>query len=120
MVRPVLVASNLLIFAAGNNFVVFRFTQLAIFLFFPFLTQWALGSFVSDSGLILWGLLAPIGALLCAGPRESARWFGAYLFLTLVSGASDMLLAEQLVMQPVPVPLKASMVFFSKRIFPKI
>ncbi len=112
-VLQVLVAANLLIYAASGNFAVFRFSQLAIFLFFPFIAQWALGNFVTASGVILWGLLAPVGALLCAGPRESVPWFAAYVFLTLLTGTFDFLLADYLVATPSPVPLKASMAFFT-------
>ncbi len=112
-VLQVLVAANLLIYAASGNFAVFRFSQLAIFLFFPFIAQWALGNFVTASGVILWGLLAPVGALLCAGPRESVPWFAAYVFLTLLTGTFDFLLADYLVAAPSPVPLKASMAFFT-------
>lgn len=113
LLLQVLVAGNLLVFAVSGNFAVFRFAQLAIFLFFPFITQWTLGNFVSASGLVLWGLLAPIGALLCAGPRESVPWFVAYLFLTLLSGASDVLLADFVTPRPAVVPLRASMAFFA-------
>lgn len=112
-VLQVLVATNLLIYALSGNFAAFRFSQLAIFLFFPFIAQWAMGNFVTASGVILWGLLAPVGALLCAGPRESIPWLIAYLFLTLLTGMFDFLLADYIVTTPAPVPLKASMAFFA-------
>lgn len=108
-----LVTINLLVYAATSNFGIFRFSQLALFLFFPFVAQWALGNFVTASGVILWGLLAPVGALLCAGVKESLPWLGAYLFLTVLSGAFDFLLADYASAQVAAVPLKTSMAFFA-------
>ena len=107
------VALNLLVYAATGNFAVFRFSQLSIFLFFPFVAQWALGNFVTASGVILWGLLAPVGALLCSGARESLPWFAAYLFLTMLTGIFDFLLADSPLARVSPVPLKISMAFFA-------
>jgi class 3 adenylate cyclase len=69
--------------------VVFRFIQLTLFLFAPFIMQWSIGSSVTSSGVALWALLAPIGALVVAGWRESIPWFFAYMVLTLVSGYFD-------------------------------
>jgi class 3 adenylate cyclase len=108
-----IVALNLLVYAGTGNFAVFRFSQLSIFLFFPFVAQWALGNFVTASGVILWGLLAPVGALLCSGPRESLPWFAAYLFLTMLTGVFDFLLADSPLARVSPVPLKISMAFFA-------
>ncbi|MEC5387017.1 adenylate/guanylate cyclase domain-containing protein [Uliginosibacterium sp. H3] len=112
----VLVAFNLWVYIQFRNFDLFRISQIGLLLFFPFVAQWALGDFVSASGLILWGLLAPICALLCMGVRESLPWFFAYVVLTLMTGASDYLLADM-----VPVTLtthttisrQTSVVFFA-------
>lgn len=108
-----LVALNLVIYALTHNFSFFRASQLALFLFFPFIAQWALGNFVTASGVILWGLLAPIGALLCAGPRESVPWFVAYLVLTLVTGLFDFMLVGTPTAQESDIPLRISMAFFA-------
>jgi adenylate cyclase len=107
-----IVALNLLIFARWGNFNLFRLAQLATLLFFPFLAQWALGDFVSASGLILWGMLAPVCALLCLGVRDSTPWFAAYLVLTLITGAVDYLLADFTVVAS-SVPRKVSILFFA-------
>ncbi|MCB1957692.1 MAG: adenylate/guanylate cyclase domain-containing protein, partial [Rhodocyclaceae bacterium] len=61
----VLLAANLFIYLKSERFEWFRLTQLALFLFFPFVAQWSIGNFITGSGLILWGILAPIGAALC-------------------------------------------------------
>ena len=68
------------------NFKFFRFIQLAIILFIPFLLMIALGGFIKGSVVIIWGLLAPIGALLCNTSQSAKRWFLAYVILVIFSG----------------------------------
>src|SRR4030067_701564 len=69
-----------------KRFEVFRFVQLSLFLFAPFAMQWSIGSSVTSSGIMLWALLAPIGALVVSGWRESVPWFFAYIIMTAASG----------------------------------
>ena len=76
-----------------KRFAVFRFVQLCLFLFAPFIMQWSLGSSVTSSGVMLWALLAPIGALVVSGWRESIPWFAAYIVMTVVSGVFDYFLS---------------------------
>lgn len=45
-----------------------------------------LGGFVSSSGVILWSLICPMGALLFSGPRQAPLWFLAYAGLVVLSG----------------------------------
>lgn len=108
-----LVALNLVVYTTSGNFPVFRFSQLALFLFFPFVAQWSLGNFVTASGVVLWGLLAPVGALLCSSTRESIPWLIAYLCLTFITGACDSFLADFVSTRASVVPLKTSMTFFA-------
>jgi class 3 adenylate cyclase len=93
------------------NFEIFRFLQLALFLFFPFVLQWSLGNFISASGVVLWGLLAPIGAILLYGPRDSIPWFVAYIVMIAMSAVFDYHLADAVTKGPV-IPAQASVVFF--------
>jgi adenylate cyclase len=72
-----------------KNFELFRFIQLSLFLFVPFIMQWSIGSSVTASGVMLWALLAPIGALVVSGLRESIPWFFAYMVMTVISGGFD-------------------------------
>lgn len=72
-----------------KNFEIFRFVQLSLFLFVPFVMQWSIGSAVTASGVMLWALLAPIGALVVKGWRDSIPWFIAYMVMTVVSGGFD-------------------------------
>lgn len=108
-----LLVANLLYFLRSGNFVWFRTTQLALFLFAPFVVQWSIGNFITASGSSLWGLLAPIGAVLICGPRESIAWFGAYLFLTALSGFFDYYLADSLAANARKVSIETSVFFFA-------
>jgi len=109
----VLVAFNLWVYIQFRNFELFRISQIGLLLFFPFVAQWALGDFVSASGLILWGLLAPICALLCMGVRESLPWFFAYILLTLMTGAFDYVLADMAPTMHTSISRRTSVVFFA-------
>lgn len=82
-------AATLVHFLKTGNFVVFRFCQVSLYLFVPFVMQWGMGNFVTASAVMLWALLAPIGVMVLHGPRESIPWFIAYLVLTAVSGFFD-------------------------------
>jgi adenylate cyclase len=66
--------------------------QLSLFLFAPFVLQWSIGNFVNASGVSLWALLAPVGAIVILGTRESVPWFVAYIFMTALSGMFDYVL----------------------------
>ena len=81
--------ATLLIYLWTLNFSMFRAVQLGLFLFVPFVVQWSIGNFVSASGVILWGLLAPVGAVLLYSARESIPWFFAYIVLLLLTGYVD-------------------------------
>lgn len=94
------------------NFNVFRLLQLALFLFFPFVLQWSLGNFISASGVVLWGLLAPVGAVLVYSARESIPWFVAYVVLIALSAFFDYQLVDT-TNAGMSIPPKTSVVFFA-------
>ena len=81
--------SSLVFYLKTRNFEFFRFVQLSLFLFAPFVMQWSVGNSVTSSGVTLWALLAPVGAVVVAGWRESIPWFVAYIILTAISGFFD-------------------------------
>jgi class 3 adenylate cyclase len=105
----ILSALVVVIYLRTRNFDFFRLAQLSLFLFFPFIIQWSIGSFVSSSGIALLAILAPIGAMICYGPRESIPWFFAYVVLTIMSGAFDFFLATG---EDYGIPLRTVAVFF--------
>jgi class 3 adenylate cyclase len=108
-----LLIGNLAIYLKTLNFNAFRLIQLSIFLFLPFVAQWSMGNFITASGVSLWGLLAPVGAVLFIGPRESAAWFFAYLFLTALSGGFDYYLADMLTTTLPKIPTRTTIFFFA-------
>jgi len=102
--------ATFLLYIRGGNFTLFSYAQLALFLFFPFVVQLAIGNFVSASGVVLWGLLAPVVAVLVLGGRESIPWFVAFVALLAICGYIDADLVG--VVKPRPnVPLKTSAIF---------
>ncbi len=108
-----LLVGNLVYFLNSGNFEWFRITQLSLFLFAPFIVQWSIGNFITASGTSLWGLLAPIGAVLFCGPRESIAWFIAYIFLTALSGFFDYYLADAPISNAHKVSTETSVFFFA-------
>jgi hypothetical protein len=108
-----LLVGNVLIYIGSKRFDLFRTTQLGLFLFLPFVAQWAAGNLIVSSGVVLWGLLAPIGAILCIGARESIGWFVAWIVLTALSGGADYYLADLQVLQKPVVPTSTSLLFFT-------
>ena len=108
-----LLVGNLLVYLKTLNFNLFRLIQLSLFLFTPFVAQWSIGSFITASGIILWSLLAPIGAVLFIGPRASGAWFFAYVCLTTLSGAFDYYLADAASSLPPEVPAATAAFFFA-------
>ncbi len=77
---------NLAIFRLIRRYHWFRFAQLLFSLLLPFLLAVASGGgFLNSSAVILWSLIAPLGALLVAGYRQAAGWFFAYLVLLMIN-----------------------------------
>ena len=80
---------SLLFFFRTKRYDFFRFSQLLLILILPFLLQTSLGGFAASSAVIVWSILAPIGALMFVGTRQALPWFLAYLLLTVISGILD-------------------------------
>jgi len=108
-----LLVGNMLLYFQTRHFASFRVTQLGLFLFLPFVAQWAAGNVIASSGVILWSVLAPVGAMLSGGGRRSLGWFVAWILLTAVSGVADYHYADPQLVQKSLVPLRVSMVFFA-------
>ncbi|HTP01602.1 MAG TPA: adenylate/guanylate cyclase domain-containing protein [Anaerolineales bacterium] len=93
---------SILIFHLSRRYRPFVYSQLLLILFLPFLLMIALGGFVNSSGVILWSLICPLGALLYDEPRRAIGWLAAYLGLVVVSGFLEV---HPLVSSPMPRPL---------------
>jgi len=96
----------------SGGFRSFQYAQLGLFLFFPFVVQLSIGNFTSASGVVLWGILAPIVAVPVLGPRESIPWFAAHVTMLAICGFIDFQLAGSVASAP-RVPLNVSVVFFT-------
>ncbi len=108
-----LLAGNMLLYIKTRNFEFFRVTQLGLFLFLPFIALWTGGTIISTSGVMLWALLAPVGAILCIGVNQSVGWFIAWVTLTALSGAADFYLADTALGAKSNVPVKTTIFFFA-------
>jgi class 3 adenylate cyclase len=106
-------AANVVVYILTRNFNFFRVSQLSLFLFAPFVMQWSIGNFLDASGIVLWGLLAPVGAILFFGVRESIAWFFAWAFMIVMSGFFDYVLADNTVSTTGQMPLRTSVIFFA-------
>jgi signal transduction histidine kinase/CheY-like chemotaxis protein/HPt (histidine-containing phosphotransfer) domain-containing protein len=63
--------------------------QLLASLLIPWLLMLDLGGFAASGAVMLWSLLAPIGALLAYGPRRAVGWFAAYGVLGAVAAVLE-------------------------------
>ena len=77
---------SILHFGLTRQYHFFRFSQLMLILLLPFLLMVTLGGFVNGSGVILWALVCPLGALLFDEPSHAPRWFLAFVSLVVLSG----------------------------------
>jgi class 3 adenylate cyclase len=113
LVFQLLLVGNMLLYIKTQNFDIFRVTQLGLFLFLPFVAHWSGGTIISTSGVLLWALLAPVGAILCIGVHQSVGWFIAWVVLTALSGAADWFLADIVIVKKTDVPVRTTIVFFA-------
>ena len=99
------------IYVRTGSFNLFCYSQLGLFLFFPFVVQLAIGNFIAASGAVLWGIVAPITAVLVLSGRDSIPWFVAHLAMLMFCGYIDFELAGA-VQAKSGVPFRISTMFF--------
>ena len=79
--------ASLVVFARTGNFRFLLFVQLADILVMPTAGgQMLLGGFLPSGGVGLWGILAPLGALVFLEVRPAVRWFVAFVLVFLLTG----------------------------------
>jgi guanylate cyclase len=66
-----------------KGFNLFSLSIIALALIGPCLIELILGGFANSAGYVLYGLLAPLGALILYGPRPAFYWFLAYASLVI-------------------------------------
>lgn len=85
----VLTILNLLYFGKTKDFRTVRFFQVLFSLMLPFVFQYSLGGFHSSGVMMLWAMLALVGAFSFSSTRQALRWLIAYIIFTIVSGILD-------------------------------
>lgn len=100
--------ASLLIFYRYQKFQYFIFTQLIMLLVMPFFMQWVIGGYQASSGIAIWAILSPIGALMILGTSQSTAWF---LLFALLAGLS-WFLNDQFILNSLPIPAHIKDTFF--------
>ena len=87
----VLLGAIVMFSRTGNFGRLLRISQVDILLA-PTLSMIPLGGFLAAGGVGLWGILAPLGALVFTNVRSAARWYVAWVVVFLASGLAGELL----------------------------
>jgi guanylate cyclase len=66
----------------------------------PTLSMIPLGGFIAAGGVGLWGILAPLGALVFSDVRSAVRWYAAYVVVFLGSGIAGEIIGP--IWEPLP------------------
>jgi guanylate cyclase len=106
----VISTTSILLFARNHDVILFLRIQLVSILVLPTISMLWLGGALDAGGVGLWGILAPLGALVFLGVRSGIRWFAAFLVLFLVGGGIGALLD---ITSPVPVWFSTLMVLLN-------
>jgi adenylate cyclase len=94
-----ILAGALAIFARNGDFaMLLRVNQVDILLA-PTLSMIPLGGFIGAGGVGIWGVLAPLGALVFDDVRVAVRWFVAWVVIFLGSGIAGVIVG------PIPPPI---------------
>lgn len=79
--------ASLVVFARTKSFRFLLTAQLLAILVMPTAGgQMLVGGFLPSGAVGLWGILAPLGALVFLEVRQAVRWFVAFLFVFLLTG----------------------------------
>jgi adenylate cyclase len=83
---------SLVLFTRTRNFRLLLVTQLLDILLTTTAGQMLVGGFLPSGGVGLWGILAPLGALVFLEVRSAIRWFAAFVLVFLATGVAGELL----------------------------
>jgi guanylate cyclase len=78
-------AISLVVFSRTRDFAFLRTAQLSLILIAPALGTVALGGLRESSGVILWSLFAPLGAVAFDRPGRAWVWFAAFVATMLLA-----------------------------------
>jgi guanylate cyclase len=88
----VISVASIALFARTRDFGTLLNIQLLDIALSPTLSMIPIGGFLPTGGVGVWGILAPLGALVFRGAGAGIRWFIFWLILFLVSGLTGTLL----------------------------
>jgi len=74
-----------LYFSISKKYKFFRNSQLFLTLILPFALQVSLGGYIQSSAVIMWGFIAPVGALVFFKAKQTIYWFVSYLLLVIIA-----------------------------------
>ena len=86
---------SIAVFARTRDFDLLLNIQLAAIAMAPTLSMTFVGGWLPTGGVGLWGILAPLGALVFRGVASGIRWFIVWLVLFIGSGLVAILLGGQ-------------------------
>jgi len=90
----VLTLIGLLVLSRTKRFGIYRTMQLALWLILPALLQVALGGFVASSGMVLWSVMVPLGAVALLGVRRAVPWLIAFLVVLIALAVGNSRITE--------------------------
>jgi adenylate cyclase len=82
------------VFIRTRDFALLLRIELLDILLAPNLSMIPLGGFVTSTGVGVWGILAPMGALVFGGVQAGIRWYIAFLAVFLGSGVAGEVLGN--------------------------
>ncbi len=85
---------SLAVFALTGNFRLLLVTQLLDVLLTTTTGQMLVGGFLPSGAVGLWGILAPLGALVFVEVREAVRWFVAFALVFVATGVAGEVLFQ--------------------------
>ena len=83
---------SLALFARTRNFRLLLVIQLLAILLSTSLGQMLVGGFLPSGGVALWGILAPLGAIVFLSVRRAIGWFLGFVAVFLVTGIAGEIL----------------------------
>jgi adenylate cyclase len=84
--------ASIAVFAQTRNFGLLLRIQLLAILVAPTVSMIPLGGVLGSGGVGIWGVMAPMGALVFGGTRAGIRWYVAFLAFFLGSGIAGSVL----------------------------
>src|SRR5256714_6123324 len=97
---------SLVVFARTGSFRFLLIVQLVDVLLTTTVGQMLIGGFLASGGVGLWGILAPLGALVFLEVRQAVRWFAAFVLVFLMLGILGEVLFPD---ADLPVPFTTTM-----------